>query len=412
MKDSNQKTIYIIWQGVYPWDVRLEKLIRALAQKYRIILLTKGKPELSLDESTALCRIFRVGFYGFMQKSPFRKIATVLSIPVVFNPFWILRALWTARLTKPDLIIVRDLPMMWLGIMLSRIHDASLVFDMAENYPAALIAYNKKIYKPFLFKNGVLPRAYERWAILASDHVFVVAEEQRERLEHLGTTNDKISLVLNTPVLENFPPPTHNPNNKTILYTGKIDIHRGIESIIKGMALILERYPAAKLILAGDGTEVTRLKSLCNLLKIGDNVIFLGWVSHSRIYEEIQSASLCVIPHLKSEHTDTTIPNKLFDYMALGKPILSTNLNPVVRIIGEYGCGEIYPSGDSLGFSQAVNRLWDNPATQFLGTRGREAVYNKYNWYHDESRLLKALESLLATQQERRASAVTRNHTR
>ena len=102
-----------------------------------------------------------------------------------------------------------------LGLLLMYVQSkkhglqAPVMLDMAENYPAALIAYENAFYKPFLLGNGFLPRLYEKAVVKKLDHIFVVAEEQIKRLGKLGVPNEKITLIQNTPEPGSFSnPPT------------------------------------------------------------------------------------------------------------------------------------------------------------------------------------------------------------
>lgn len=378
MNNAILKNICIIWQGVYPWDVRIEKFTNTLTRTYKVILISKGKSNKQLFEKKDNFESYRVIYRGILRK--------LFNFPFIFNPVWFLRSLSVAKENDISLIIIRDLPLMWLGILLKVILKTPLIFDMAENYPAALIAYEKKYYKPFLIGNAFFPRIYERIALKMSNHIIVVTEEQKERLMKLGTQPKKISVISNTPVLGelNFSKEQGDSlEDKIILYTGKIDAHRGVESVIKAMPKVLNIIPAVKLILAGDGTETEKLSNLAMRLGVIDKVKFLGQVSHQEIYENIQKSSVCLIPHLKSEHTDTTLPNKLFDYMALGKPVIASDLVPVVRIIHDYECGIIFKSNNHNDLADQIIRIFLDKNTTTFGKNGQKAVKEKFNWEVD-----------------------------
>ncbi len=398
MEQDNSKSVCIVWQGFYPWDVRLEKFIACFTKFYRVCLVSKGKDDNPLSEEHENLSIYRVRAGLFLKKIGAKKIAGIINAPIFFNPFWMIRCFSVARNNKASLILVRDLPMMWLGLIVGRILRIPVIFDMAENYPAALIAYNKKCYKPFLIGNAFFPRWYERLAASLSAKVFVVTEEQKERLIKKNVSGDKIVVVGNTPALsEEF---FNNNNNadradKTVLYTGKIDIHRGVDVAIKALPQLMKKHPGLVLVLAGAGTEVDKLRLLARKLGVERNVRFLGWISHQEIYDNILKSTVCLIPHVKSEHTDTTLPNKLFDYMALGKPVISSDLIPVVRILKEYGCGLIFKSGDPESLAQQIEKALDSELLKKLGVNGQKAVKERFRWDIDEKILASVTSDLI-----------------
>ncbi|MFQ5799615.1 MAG: glycosyltransferase, partial [Bacteroidota bacterium] len=97
----------------------------------------------------------------------------------------------------------------------------------------------------------------------------------------------------------------------------------------------------------------------------------------------IKRSTICLIPHVRSEHTDTTIPNKLFDYMAIGKPIVASNCLPLERIIRAEKCGVIFRSGDDEDLSRKVMYLLGSSEGETYGANGRKAVRATYNWEQD-----------------------------
>jgi glycosyltransferase involved in cell wall biosynthesis len=375
------KNICILWHGTYPWDVRLEKFIDTLSGEYRIYVLCRGKKGLSSRGRLANVSIERV--------LPMSKI---LNYPLFFNPFWANKLYELIRKNKIETIIVRDLPLMRLGIRIGRRLGIPVIFDMAENYPAALVAYEKWYYKPFLVFNAFLPKLYEKYAIRNSRRVLVVTEEQKARINGKGVGSEKIVLVSNTPELGKLPRSKADESaykEKRILYTGKVDIHRGVETAIRAVSKLIVSYPEVKLIIAGDGREATRLQELALSLGLGQNIEFAGWVDHSKVYEMIQDSHICLIPHLKSEHTDTTLPNKLFDYMALGKPVISSNIRPVARVLNQCHCGLVFESGNPDSLAEKLENLFANANSSELGENGRKKVLQEYNWEIDSERLKK-----------------------
>lgn len=376
--------ILMLWHAPYPWDVRLEKFINALSPEHKLFVLCKGKEGLPLSETLPGAVVDRVWAGN-----------KLLSYQLFCNPFWT-RALDRALSGHAiDAVIVRDLPLMRLGIKAARGRCIPVVFDMAENYPAALVAYEKWYYKPFLAGGAALPKLYEKYAVREADRVFVVTEEQRERVAGLGAKAENIALVSNTPVLSELP--AHKAaggGQAKILYTGKVDIHRGVGTAVEALSKLAAKHPGVRLIVAGSGRDLGRLKELASKLGCADKVEFTGWVQHSKVYELISESDICLIPHLKSEHTDTTLPNKLFDYMALGKPVVSSDLAPVARILKECACGVTYRSGDAADLAGKIGFLISGRNAPQFGENGRRAVASKYNWDADAGRLRDAVRKL------------------
>jgi glycosyltransferase involved in cell wall biosynthesis len=393
--------IGFIWHSVYPWDVRLEKVADAcLEAGHSVTVVCKGTIDLAKKETVNGAQVFRV-FSPAISNGIGSKVATY---PVFFNPVWRSQTLAALDNSAVDVIVVRDLPLanlaLWAGDQLRK----PVLIDMAENYPAALVAYQKLIYRPFLFNNAWLPRKYEELALRRVDHILVVAEEQRRRLMSLGVDPERITIVGNTPVQSFIDAGAAVVDNTTgcsrdmnLLYVGNLDKHRGADLLIRALSELKGEFPRARLTLVGDGNHRESLISLTRGLHLEDAVNFTGRVEWSRIADFIRRSTICLIPHLRSEHTDTTLPNKLFDYMAFSKPVVASDCAPLKRIIEQEQCGDVFHSGDVDDLVATLRRTATNSSLAEMGKNGRAAVESQYNWNLDKTRFLTALECVSRT---------------
>jgi glycosyltransferase involved in cell wall biosynthesis len=374
----------------------MEKIIKVLINDgHEVHLVCKGREGLPEFEEHDRLKIYRV---RVALPPALRALSAALSVPLPINPFWYARAKRFFHEAQIDRLIVRDLPLALLAGVLGKRLGVPAFFDMAENYPAALVAYNKSIYKPFLFGNGWLPKQYERLSLRNMAHVFVVAEEQAERLVRIGFDRRRISVVMNTPDMDYYLDCVKQYRGEStpsgvqnLLYIGKVDAHRGVDLLVKAMTTIGQRFPMARMIIVGDGTQKNRLERLAAELGVADRVVFTGWVSFNHVPGYVAASTLCLIPHLKSEHTETTVPNKIFDYMAFGKPVVASDCAPLARIIRDANCGKVFRSGDATDLSEKVMDLLADPQRELMGESGRRAVAAQYHWQKDAATLLAGL---------------------
>jgi glycosyltransferase involved in cell wall biosynthesis len=392
--------IGFIWHSVYPWDVRLEKIIKACAERgHTVCLVCRGRSGLPRQEEMKGLKIHRV----VATESPLlRSAEKVLGYPFFFSPVWIRQTLRVMRQEKVDLLMVRDLPLALMAGCLGKMMEKPVILDMAENFPAALIAYENAFYKPFLVGNGWLPRQYEKISLKTLDHVLVVVEEQKERLQNLGVDPSRITIKRNIPELSFYRSNRDNGNHRSpetrekldLLFVGKLDAHRGTHLLIQAMPELVSEFANLRLTLVGDGTEKSSLMELARSLGLGDAVDFPGWVEFSKVPAYIRRSSICLIPHLKSEHTETTLPNKLFDYMAFAKPVIAADCRPLKRVIDETNCGLTFRSGDVAGLQGALRKLLLDTQRESKGQNGKNAVEEKYNWDVDKNVLLELIQRL------------------
>jgi len=396
----NALNIGFIWQVAYPWDVRLDKFFDACtANGHRVALLCKGKGSLPPSEDFAGIRIQRVYPPTILGSGALAKAAI---FPLFFNPLWVSQVSKFVREGSFDLLVVRDIPLAYLVGLLGQKYQVPVILDMAENYPAALKAYEKPLYKPFLLGNSWLPKIYEQIAVKKMAHIFVVTEESAARLRALGVPPEKLTLVGNTPEQKHLAQfsaqgdcqdSSRNQGKLNLLYVGKVDPHRGVELIVRVMPDLLRKFPELTLSIVGDGTHRHMLANLAQSLGLASRVQFCGWVAFKDIWKYIQESTICLIPHLRSEHTDTTLPNKLFDYMAVGKPVVASACIPMERVIREVGCGATFDPDSTAELTGVLTELLSNPELRRrMGDNGKIAVNERYNWDHDRKSLMQVVE--------------------
>ncbi|MFK8005348.1 MAG: glycosyltransferase family 4 protein [Saprospiraceae bacterium] len=272
-----------------------------------------------------------------------------------------------------------------------------VVSDLHENYPEALKYYKFSNTFPgnILISVPKWERTEIKW-IDQADYIITVIEEAVTRYEKLGTDKSKITVVANyvnsdeflnaetvDSILEKF------KGQFVISYLGGFDSHRGLESVIRAVPLVRDQIPNFKLVLVGAGRNLEDLKQLAKSLDVEEQVVFEGWQLPSTLPTYISASSLCLIPHLKTGHTDNTIPHKLFQYMLLGKPVLSTNCNPLERIINETKSGLIFRSNDEKDLAEKIKYAYDNSdETKQMGVNGTKAVKEIYNWENTAKNLI------------------------
>jgi len=383
----------IVWHCRYPWDVRIEKSVRSIrAAGNEVVLITKGSPGLPVMEEQEGVVHYRLPLWR-----PPRLLFRCAAAPLFFNPVWLWGIGRIAARERLQALIVRDLPMALPVALLGKLLGIPVILDMAENYPAALLAYQNKLYAPFLFADAWLPRFYEKLALHLVDSVIVVAEEQKERLERLKTGLRRVAIVRNTPEIERLKTLSRVAVNdpvtagRYVLYSGFMDRHRGMRTLVLAFNEICCCYPDLKLLLIGRGNESASVARLVGELGLDGRVVQKGWLDFSFIPGYIRHSTLCVIPHVKTEHTDTTMPNKIFDYMYFGKPVIVSNAAPLRRMAAEMHSNLVFESGNHRALAELMARVLDGQLPDSVLQRGRELVERKYNWDNDAQNLLHIL---------------------
>jgi glycosyltransferase involved in cell wall biosynthesis len=279
-----------------------------------------------------------------------------------------------------------------------------VVLDMAEDYPGLLRAlWETGVAKPLdlLVRNPTLASFVERWVLRRVDGVVCVIEESAARVRSLGVEEAKITVVRNTPMAIDVP--SNLRSNQVageallIAYLGLIERHRGVHDLIRAVAECRKRNWPVELVVVGDGVGLPEIHALATELGVlGHGVELLGRLENRRALDVISKASVGAIPHVPCAAWNSTIPNKLFDYMSLGLPVLASDVPPVQRIVIQEACGVCYRSGDIVDLVSKIEELRSRSARTRMSAAGMAAVTERYNWMQDSERLDGALRRAIA----------------
>lgn len=392
-----------VWDSDYPWDIRVSKICRTLIENGKEVhLICRNKRRKPLEELFEGIHIHRVSFLT----ENFGQLNDIYGFPLFFSPIWLSRINNVARCHAVDLIIVRDLPMAPSALLVGKLRKIPVILDMAECYPELIRLIWK--FEPFKIaniavRNPFLADIIEHFVINSVDHIWVMIEESRSRLISKGISSEKISIVSNTPVYERFKKTTqtfpgtlkHNKDKLILLYVGFVNYSRGLDTVIESLPFLLRKHINILCVIIGTGSAERTLKDKVKELGIEDNVAFEGWIDNKLIPEYVASSDICLVPHHKCSHWDNTIPNKLFDYMAAGKPVVASDVAPIERVVSKIKCGLIFKSGNAENLAKQLSILTDQNLRQEMGKKGMKAVEEEYNWDKDSTVMLRSLQKVL-----------------
>jgi glycosyltransferase involved in cell wall biosynthesis len=286
-----------------------------------------------------------------------------------------------------DAIHIHDLPLARVGFELSRENKMYFTLDLHENWPALLdIATHTNTLPGRLLSSGRQWRNYEKKYVSLADRVIVVVEEASDRLTGMGMDPEKIHVVSNTvnPEHFNFSPEEKDAENITMIYGGGINYHRGLQTVIKSLLILPEKIPNIRLKIIGPGSYTGQLKKLARELKVDAYITFFERMPLEELLKQVSRSDIALIPHLKTAHTDSTIPHKLFQYMYAGIPIVASDCAPIQRIIEETGTGVCFRSQDPDSFAEVLEGLLsDRDYLKSIPENGRKWVEQKYHWEND-----------------------------
>ncbi len=391
--------IVLVYKEDYPWDVRVEKLAIALnEQGHKVTIVSSNLDQRPPRENEQNFKLFRLPRFKLFPLF----VRKLLTLPLWFNPVWLLTIYLAVRRESASIIIVRDLPLVRSALILRRITGTKVILDMAEVYPemyASIAQFSKMHLANSFLKNPKIAESYENAVLPKLDHTLVMIEESRDRLANKGIPEGKITIVSNTPAIDKYHGNRHKHTGEIlrIVYVGFLTELRGLDLLIEAVARYIDKDNPKNTIqvdIVGKGASKEKLINLAKELNIEESVRVHGWLSQKEVDQLMANANVGALTYRVCGHWNHTIPNKIFDYMLAGLPVLTTEVLPIQRIIKEANCGVVCRDLDPADIAEKLNYLKNPDIRQKLGENGYRTVLDKYNWESDRSRLNRVIREL------------------
>lgn len=362
----------------FPPDLRVEKEARCLTEAgHDVWLLARAR---SGEHSVERLDDITVVRHRVHKSLPLRrKFDSLRYLVTLDSPSWRRQMERLVREHSAQVLHLHDLPYAKSVIRAARTCGVPVVIDLHENYPAALALWQRRRLDRLLFSPARAARL-EKWAVREADRIVVVVEEARQRVISLGADPAKVVVFGNAePRALAEPQPEPLPDKLAIVYVGGVARHRGLHTAIAAMPKILSARPDATLTIVGDGAVLGDLRALAGKLGVSGAVRFTGKLPFDQAMQVIRESSVATVPHIRSPHTDATVPHKLFQYMALGRPVLVSDCAPLARIVGATHSGEVFSAENPDDFAEKALLLADPARAAAAATAGRAAALDGYN---------------------------------
>ncbi len=281
------------------------------------------------------------------------------------------------KLWKLDAVHAHDLDTLPLGVLLTRLHDIPLIYDAHEVY-----AYMIREDVGTSFSSALLfiERRLTRWATR------VIAVSQNVAVNVTERPNDCV-LVMNCP--GDPPPMAHVPREGGALRLGYFGSLEPGRFVLAGINAV-EATPGWEMIIAGSGSLEGAVKT-----RTSDRVHFIGQMPHER---SVQMMGACDLQLLMFDPNNANsrigMPNRLFEAMSLGKPVVATYYTDSGRLVQDLDCGfAVGYESSSLASLLLFLKQYPGKLAK-LGENGHRAWEDQYNWGRQELALLSMYHAL------------------
>ena len=310
-------------------------------------------------ESIDGVEIVRAWAYPKIHKSYVRRFFSFIS--------FMLSSIIAGLKTKKVDVIIACSPQIFTGIsgfILSKLRKVPFIFEVRDLWPKFAVETGVIANSIIIF----LAESLEKFIYKRANYFIINSPGFFSHLKKFGIKKEKIFLVPNGVDTKIFKPEDrHNRVRKelglnddfVVMYSGAHGLANNLETIIHSARLLVD-YHDIKFLFVGDGKEKSRLMKLAESYDL-KNVIFADAQPKEKMPQYCNAADVCIAILKKLKSFTTTYPNKIFDYMACGRPTILAIDGVARKVIEKAEAGEFVEPDDQEQLAQKVLKFYNNP---------------------------------------------------
>lgn len=352
-----------------------------------------GAPAVQERESSAGgLKVLRVPVYRAHHKSFFHRTLAFFS--------FMLSSFWAGLGIRQVDVVWGTSPPIFQGVTawaLARLKRAKFLFEVRDLWPKFAIAVGV-LTNPLLIRLSIW---LERRLYRAADRVMVNSPGFAAHVTGCGARS--VELVPNGADPEMFDPADNGENFRlkhhladkfVALYAGAHGMSNDLGIVLQAAHLLAQTAPQVQIVLLGDGKEKPALQAQAARMKL-PNVTFLPPLPKTEMPAALAGADACIAILKPLEEYKTTYPNKVFDYMAAGRPVALAIDGVIREVVEAAGCGLFAPPGDAAALAGVIRALATDPVhSRLMGLAGRGYLEKHFSREASGEKLLQLLEQM------------------
>jgi glycosyltransferase involved in cell wall biosynthesis len=316
----------------------------------------------------------------------FRRVITRL---LVVHPIIV----WHALRLRPALLHIYDPELLPVARLLQLLLHIPVVYEVHENF------YKKLAQK--VSTQGRLATFFFRWFDAMAQRCFYLIFTEHAYLSTYTRLVKSSAVVYNYPslaALEPFRFP-YKPSQEIpeFFYIGWISRERAFDTLVTALVRFKQRYPIFRVHLFGQCTLTdNELERLPGFASVREHLIFYGYTNQQQALPLIRRATAGIALLKPVGDYPDSYPTKLFEYMALGLPVITSDFPLYRAVVETHTCGFCLSPDSSEQVANALVYLVEHPTkAQIMGKNGRKAVEDVYNWGTERLKLLNLYSQIL-----------------
>ncbi|MFY1642463.1 glycosyltransferase family 4 protein [Methanoculleus bourgensis] len=286
-----------------------------------------------------------------------------------------------------DVVHCHEPDALLLALLLKAVRGRKVVYDIHEHWPSE-IPFDLGLPEVAVLTRTLASLISPVELLLArfADAKIAVSESVAERFRGNGT---EPVIISNYSVTDQAPPVPKARNSHSVVYmAGNMQMFHGIRECIQAISRVKATFPDVSLTLVGNVRE--DIGAIAAKTDPRPEITMTGYLPYRQMYETLCRGSIALLVFQPDYYNAYIgLPNKLFDYMLCGLPVVASDFPEIRRVVADTGCGVLVDPTDPGAIAEAIIYLMEHPEeARRMGENGRRAVLERYNWGEMEGRLL------------------------
>jgi len=390
------KRVGMVVFSPFPADPRPRRAMEALRYEgAHIELICEADGNLPKREKLENLEVIRI---------PIRHIrGGALSYAYQYSSFILISAAifaWRTLRGRYDLIYVHNMPdILVLSGMIPKLFGAKVILDQHDPMPELMRTIFNKDEQSFAVR---VIRRLEKWSIARASLVITVNEACRRIFSTRSCSSDKVGVVMNSPDEKMFPyRSAHSYAVRqtglpfVMMYHGSLVARNGLELAVDALHRLLQDVPEAELRVFGRSTDYLEQVMLkARTLGISDKVHFLGPRRLEDLAGEIERCDVGVVPNQLNTFTEINTPTRIFEYLALGKPVIAPSTSGVRDYFGPESL-VFFEAGNAGDLAAQMLYVASNPEEAVDLAENGQRIYKAHTWQLERETLVSLVANLL-----------------
>lgn len=240
----------------------------------------------------------------------------------------------------------------------------------------------------------------EQFSIRYADLVITPTRQMRATFVARGGDPKKITVVMDGADEDVFteadaPGEAGDSGGFRLISHGTVEEYYGLDTVIEAVALLRDAIPELRFDVYGDGTDLDRLTQLAQKLGVEEFVHFTGeFVPLDDLVRAIARSDAGVVAIKRDPFRDLTLTNKMFDFIAMRKPVIASRTRSVEETF-DSSCIELFESGNAEDLARAIRAVYDDPERRGRMVERAAEIAEGYQWAEQREVYRDAVERLL-----------------